>query len=79
MQKKSQKKIVKKNCNKKLQTNAKNAPYKKRFEKIGDFDGGSYKTHFRDWQFDVSLLKNFRKMLGGVFGVPAKGAHFRVA
>ena len=31
------------------------------FENIGDFDGGSYKNHFQNWQFDVSLLKNFRK------------------
>ena len=35
--------------------------YKKHLGKIGDFDGGPYKKHFQNWQFDVSLLENFRK------------------
>ena len=38
-----------------------NAPYKKHLGKIGDFDGGPYKTHFQNCQFDVSLLENFQK------------------
>ena len=38
-----------------------NAPYKKHLGKIGDFDGGPYKKQFQNWQFDVSLLENFRK------------------
>ena len=38
-----------------------NAPYKKHLGKIGDFDGGPYKKHFQNWQFDVSLLENFQK------------------
>ena len=40
-----------------------NAPYKKHFGKIGDFDGGSYKKHFQNWQFDASLLENVRKKI----------------
>ena len=38
-----------------------NAPYRKHLGKIGDFDGGLYKKHFQNWQFDVSLLENFQK------------------
>ena len=30
-------------------------------EKVDDFDGGPYKKHFQNWQFDVSLLENIRK------------------
>ena len=35
--------------------------YKHHLEIIGDFDGGPYKHHFQNWQFDVSLLETFRK------------------
>ena len=38
-----------------------NAPYKQHLGKIGDFNGGPYKQQFQNWQFDVSLLENFRK------------------
>ena len=38
-----------------------NAPYKKHFRKIRDFDGGRYKKHVQNWQFDVSLFENFRR------------------
>ena len=38
-----------------------NAPYKKHFGKMGDFDGVPYKKHFQNWQFDVSLLEKFWK------------------
>ena len=31
------------------------------FNKIGNFDGCSYKHHFKNWQFDVSLFENFGK------------------
>ena len=31
------------------------------FGKIGDFDGGPYKHHFQNWEFDVSLLRIFGK------------------
>ena len=37
------------------------APYKHHLEKIGDFDGGPYESHFQNWQFDVSLLEFFLK------------------
>ena len=29
-----------------------NAPYKKHLGKIGDFDGGLFKKHFQNWQFE---------------------------
>ena len=37
------------------------APYKHHLDKIGDFNGGLYKYHFQNWQFDASLLENFGK------------------
>ena len=35
--------------------------YKHHLEKTGDFEGGLYKHHFQNRQFDVSLLENFGK------------------
>ena len=37
------------------------AAYKHHLEQIGDFNGGPYKHHLQNWQFDVSLLENFGK------------------
>ena len=38
------------------------APYKHHFgKKISDFDGGPYKDHLQNWEFDVSLLRIFGK------------------
>ena len=35
--------------------------YKHHLEKTGNFEGGPYKQHFQNRQFDVSLLENFGK------------------
>ena len=50
-----------------IQGPIRNAPCKKHSGKIGDFDGGPYKKHFQNWQFDVSLLENVSKIYGHDF------------